>query len=265
MRRRRRDLVVVLGALAAAFTACAVLPVFDPRCGASTAAAMLGPCGAASAGPSRDAAMAALVLLAALVGLIAVLVAVEAFAHHRLSARLRRTALPVAVGDQEIGLVPGAATAVVAGLLRPRIYCSDDVLRRLGEAELSAVLLHEHHHASTHAPAKLVVLAAVARLLGRTGPGSAWIESQRSRIEIAADEHAIANGATRPALARAILVLAQPSPAPTLAGFASAADLRLHALLGEVPAPSASSRRFVPTAVFGAAAVVVACTILSIL
>lgn len=265
MTPRRRDLVVALSALFTALTMCAVLPLVDPRCGAGSAAAMLGSCGAAQAGLSRDVAIIALLLFTALVALVAALVAFEAVAHHRLSNRLRRTATPVAVGDQEIGLVPGASAAAVAGLLRPQIYCSDDVLTRLGDEELAAVLLHERHHASTHAPAKLVVLAALARLIGRTRHGRAWIASQRSQIEIAADEHAIANGATRPALARAILILAEASPTLTLAGFGSAADLRIRALLGEAPAASASPRRFLPTAVLGAAAVVVVCTILSML
>jgi beta-lactamase regulating signal transducer with metallopeptidase domain len=163
-----------------------------------------------------------------------------------------------------IGVVPGVAAAVVAGLRTPRIYCSEDVLVTLEADELAAVILHERHHAQTYAPAKLVALAALARLIGRTRSGAAWIESERSRIEIAADDHAITNGATRPALAGAILKLAQGSPTQTLAGFASAADRRIRALLGEA-STAPRTRRPMPMIILGPVAAVVACALLPML
>lgn len=265
MKPQNRGILVGLGAVLAALTMCAVLPAIDPRCGSVWAgAAMLGTCGVAEGGLFRDTMLFGLLLATVISAVVTVLIAFEAVAHHRLSQLLRRTSLPTVIGDQAIGLVPGVSAAVVAGLRQPRIYCSEDLLRRLGEDELAGVLLHERHHAQTHAPAKLVVLAALARLVGGTSAGAAWIESERSRIEIAADDHAIANGTPRPALARAILKMAQASPTLTLAGFASATDTRIRALLGEAPTAPRSSRRLVPLTILGAVAFVTACAILPI-
>ena len=263
MKPQTPGILVGLGALLAALTMCAVLPAIDPRCGsASAGVAMLGSCGLAQGDFSRDAILFGFLVTAVIGAVMAGLIAFEAFAHHRLAQLLGRTALPAVIGDQAIGLVPGVSAAVVAGLRKPRIYCSEDLLKRLTEDELAGVVLHERHHAQTYAPAKLVILAAIARLVGRTTAGAAWIESARSRIEIAADDHAIANGATRPALARAILKIAQASPTQTLAGFAAASDARIRALLGEVPTAPRPSRHVLPVTILGAVAVLVACAIL---
>lgn len=266
MKPQTRAILLGLGGLLAALTMCAVLPAIDPRCGSGLAgAAMLGSCGVAQGAFSRDTILFGLLLTTVIGGVVTVLIALEAVAHHRLARLLRRTALPAVIGDQAIGLVPSVSAAVVAGLRQPRIYCSEDLLERLTEDELAGVLLHERHHAQTHAPAKLVVLAALARLVGRTSAGAAWIESERSRIEIAADDDAIANGTPRPTLARAIMKMAQASPTLTLAGFASASDTRLRALLGEAPTAPRSHRSLVPMTILGAVAVVVACAILPML
>ena len=262
MKPQTRGILVGLVALRVARTMCAVLPAIDPRCGSGSAgAAMLGSCSLAQGGFSRDAILFGFLLTTVIGSVVTGLIAFEALAHHRLAQLLGRTAVPAMIGDQAIGLVPGVSAAVVAGLRRPRIYCSEDLLKRLTEDELAAVLLHERHHAQTYAPAKLVILAALARLVGRTTAGAAWIESERSRIEIAADDDAIANGTPRPALASAIMKMAQASPTLTLAGFASATDTRIRALLGESPTAPRSTRGLVPLTILGAVGVVVACAI----
>lgn len=121
----------------------------------------------------------------------------------------------------------------MAGIRRPTIYCSADIVAALEDEELQAVLLHEHHHQLVRAPARLVVLSALRPWLGFVRPGAAWLERQRARIEVAADEHAIGSGATRAALARAIVKLQHSSSIAALARFASVSELRVRALLGE--------------------------------
>src|SRR6266511_2859988 len=118
---------------------------------------------------------------------------------------------------------------------------------------------------ASQAPAKLVVLAALSGLVGGMRAGAAWIERERSKIEIAADDHALANGASRAALARAILKLSDAPPPLILAAFASATDLRMRALIGGEHRAAGPSHRLAPTAVLAAALVVVACSSLSLL
>lgn len=266
MIRSARGVVVGFAALVAALAICAALPAIDPRCGTvSDGAAMLGTCGVARSVFPRDLLMTGLLTALAMLGLVAGLVARQAVAHHRLSEGLRRHARPAVIADLPIGLVPGVGAALVAGIRHPRIYCSDDVLTSLEAEELAAVLLHERHHELNHAPAKLVLLAALAPLICRAGAGSAWLERQRARIEIAADEHALENGATRRTLARAILKLSDASPTLTLAAFASASELRMRALLGGGPVVTGSSARFVPFAISAGAVVALVCSAMSLL
>ena len=263
MTRWGHGLVIGLGALLAA---CVILAAIDPRCGEGSAgAALLASCGATSGRLVRDLLMIGSLSVATILAAIGALISQHAIAHHQLARSLSRVARPTVVANLAVGLVPGLGAAVVAGLRSPRIYCSLDLIETLTDEELTAVILHERHHALAHAPARLVVLAALARILGRTRAGSAWIESQRSRIEIAADAHAIACGATRPALARAILKLAGASPALALAGFVSATDLRIRALLDEVSAGSRPARQGIPMTILGALVLALACAIVSVL
>lgn len=162
-----------------------------------------------------------------------VAVAREARRHQRLTASMARLAHPATLEGRSVALVPGLGAAVVAGLRHPRIFLADDLPERLDAEELQAVILHEHHHQLESAPARLVLIGALAPVLSRVEAGRAWMERERARLEIAADAYALESGASRPALARALLKLRSSpglSPAP---GFATAADLRVRALLGE--------------------------------
>lgn len=175
------------------------------------------------------------VLLIGLAAALVLLVAMcrEAWRHQRLAASMARLAYPATIEGHSIGLVPGLGAALVAGLRRPRIYCADDLPLRLDAEELRAVILHERHHQIEGGPARLVLIGALAPVLGRFASGRAWLELERARIEIAADAYALDAGASRPALASALIKLA-PSPTMSVApGFASAVDLRVRALLGE--------------------------------
>lgn len=166
---------------------------------------------------------------------IAVLVAIgrEARRHQRLAARIAGLARPGMLGGRSVGLVPGLGAAGVAGLRRPRIFCADDLPDRLDAEELQAVILHEHHHQLERAPARLVLIGALAPVLCRLEGGRAWMERERARLEIAADAYALESGASRQALASALVKLASSRGLGVAPGFATAADLRVRALLGD--------------------------------
>lgn len=160
-------------------------------------------------------------------------VAREGWRHSRLAVSLGRLARPEVLSGHPVGVIPGLSGAVVAGVRRPRIFCGHDLSSRLAPDELQAVILHERHHQLAGAPFRLVIIAAIGSLLRRLEAGRAWIERERARIEIAADAYALAAGASRNALARALVKLGSGPALGVVPGFATAADLRVRALLGE--------------------------------
>ena len=195
---------------------------------AAIAACMLAP-----ASGMRGVGHPLLVIGLAVALLLVVAISREAWRHQRLAASLGRLAHQAMIDGRPVALVPGLGAAVVAGLRRPRIYCADDLPERLDPEELRAVILHEHHHQLDRGPARLVLIGALAPVLGRFEAGRAWMERERARIEIAADAFALESGASRPALASALLKLASSPGLSAAPGFASAVDLRVRALVGD--------------------------------
>ena len=166
--------------------------------------------------------------------ILALAVSREAWRHQRLAESIARLGRPATIDGKSVTLVPGLDAAFVAGLRQPRIFCAEDLGSRLDPDELRAVILHEHHHQIEHGPARLVLIGTLTPVLGRFGAGRAWLEQERARLEIAADAYALDAGASRHALASALLKLAALPRVSAAPGFASAADLRVRALLGEV-------------------------------
>ena len=138
-----RTALVALVATAGALAICMALPSFDPSCAMAPDARAMGACAAAQAG-SREVALLGLVI-GAIVGVIVVAsVAIQVVLHHRVSRQLRRQARPAVLADHQIGLVPGIGAALVAGIRRPRTYCSDDLVTRLDTDEIRANTLIEY-------------------------------------------------------------------------------------------------------------------------
>lgn len=169
-------------------------------------------------------------LLAGGGGVFAAILGWRLHRHAQLARQLSAHARPVWRDGIEVHELEGLEAAFVAGVRRPRIFCAPDLPRRLAPDELRAVLHHERFHQLDRAPAKLVALHVLAPLLRHVPSGRSWIAGQFAKLEIAADRYALAAGVSRRSLARALLALA-PSPDGMGAGFTTAAELRLRALL----------------------------------
>ncbi|MEP6640132.1 MAG: hypothetical protein ABJC39_12350 [Chloroflexota bacterium] len=246
-------MVIIASASLAVLAACLIGPV--------TAS---GGCNLAHAGVSAAACAASLTgfgpvrIILAVLGsaglLIAVSIAWDAERHRRLARLLDRLAEPAVLGDMPVGVVDGVGPACVAGLRHPRIYCASDLAARLEPVELRAVLLHERHHQIDHAPARFILLDALARPLERLAMGRGWLTRARARIEIAADRYALASGATRADLASALIKLgAHPAPSG-VAAYTASSELRLRALLGDPPERASSWGLWVVSSLVAAAA-----------
>ena len=260
-----RAAIFATGAVAVAVAICSVLLPFGSTCAmAVDPSRAAGACLAAQAG-TREMTVLGIVGVMILGAVLLASIGIQAARHQRIAMGLWRLARPAVVAGHDVGLVPGVGAALVAGIRRPRIYCAEDLAVDLSPDEVRAVLLHERHHELSHAPAKLVVLSALAPFLGRLEVGSSWLERWRASIEIAADEHAIHNGATRTTLARAILKLRDAPSQLSLAGFAAASDLRLRALLGEDVESGMPSGRTIAAAVVITAVVGILCSALPLL
>lgn len=160
--------------------------------------------------------------------------------HLRFVPRLRACTQPAVVAGVHARVGDLGGGVFVAGLVRPRIFCDVALTTALSPGELRAVVLHERGHVRSHDTARALLLAALGPWIRWTRPGAAWIERRVGAREARADRAALARGASRPALASALLKVASVPHAasPVAVGYASAVDLRLLALLGEaVPAP----------------------------
>lgn len=163
--------------------------------------------------------------------LMAIRLAVKAWPHQRLSAGLSSLCEPATVQGVDVKTGPLAGAAFVAGLRRPQIYCDRRLLEELTAEELKAVLLHERSHQERRDPLKRIAVDSAEPLLRHWPAGQGALMNAATRLEIQADRYALWHGASRAALASALLKV---SPALGQGiGFAPAVNMRLRALLGE--------------------------------
>lgn len=192
----------------------------------------------------RPVAAALMVTAIAVSGWYLVVIARHGLRHHRLARRLRHESTPEIEAGIAVRRIDAAVGPFVAGLREPSIFCPVDLADRLEPTELRAVLLHEEHHRRTLAPLRLLPYDALATAIP-VGFIRDWASRARAAVEIEADRDALRAGASRSALAAALLRLAESGPVGA-AGFATAAEIRVRALLGEDPlaARSAGSSAF---------------------
>lgn len=154
----------------------------------------------------------------------------QALRHRRLTRGLVAVTRPAELHGIGVRLGPVQDAAFVAGLTKPRIFCDDRLATTLSDVELHAVTLHEQAHQVARDPLRMTLLAVVAPVARRLPSGPAWLERQAASREISADRAALRHGASRAAIASALLKVGRLHPAGAT-GFALAVDLRLEALL----------------------------------
>jgi beta-lactamase regulating signal transducer with metallopeptidase domain len=169
--------------------------------------------------------------------------------HHRLVRQVGASSEPGVESGIAVRRTNRIHDPFVAGLRQPEIFCPADLADRVAADEIRAVLLHEDHHRRTRAPVRLLLVEALATAFPLPAVRW-WAVRTRASIEIDADRHALAAGADRSAIAAALLGLSAGAP-PGTAGFATAAELRVRALLGDHPlgAPQRGSAAFALAAV----------------
>ena len=177
----------------------------------------------------------------------------------RLENVLAADAVAIVIGGVACRMTTAlGADAVVVGAIRPRIYVGVDLVDRLTDDEIEAVLYHEDHHRVTRAPLRAAAITSWLRLFGRAGKVRAMLLDRLADLETMADADALRRGSTAGSLARALLK--GGGPIGLTAAFSYAADRRVERLLdhvdGDVPA---ASRRlpyeWLPVAMFVVSAV----------
>ncbi len=154
-----------------------------------------------------------------------------AWGHRRFERELRARSEAGYLAGVSVRLVPASDLVAVAGLHRPRIYCDPAAVAHLTAQEQRAVALHEESHRRRRDPMRLIALSVVEPVLGRLPRGRQWLVRQHAAMEIAADRYALQAGVQRAAIASALLKLDSAPAGAATAGFSTAADLRLAALL----------------------------------
>ncbi|GMR05269.1 MAG: hypothetical protein BMS9Abin24_069 [Thermodesulfobacteriota bacterium] len=101
--------------------------------------------------------------------------------------------LPVADGKKSIVLIKddAIATAFTWGLLRPRIYLSTGLIKKLTRAELRAVVLHEAHHRRHRDPLRYFLAAFIKDMFFYLPIGVHLASRLRFLRERAADDSAV--------------------------------------------------------------------------
>ena len=146
------------------------------------------------------------VLGAAVIAVTATAVWGQLRAHRRLVRALPIRG-PLAAHPSVLVVDAAAPLAFCAGWLRPRVYISTGVLRRLSEPELRAVLAHEQHHGALRDPLRLAVGRVLSQALFFLPVVRALHDRYADAAELRADAAALqaVDGAPGP-LASALLV-----------------------------------------------------------
>jgi bla regulator protein blaR1 len=145
----------------------------------------------------------------ALIGISAIAVALRAGVRQRAAYRRFLGGLAVVghLSDPDVLVIDDPhPQAFCAGYLRPRVYISQAALKLLGDAELQAVLAHEHHHRRVRDPLRLASGRILSQALFFLPALRALFGRYSDLAELNADGAAVrARGGGRAALASALL------------------------------------------------------------
>lgn len=141
--------------------------------------------------------------------------------------------LAEAVGIRRLRLIDEDVTAAFcAGILRRSVYISRDLLSRLSQPELQAVLVHEMEHARGFEPLRRAAWRGAAEI-GFFVPLLDWARVRDfERGELRADRRAISAVGTQP-VASALWTLGAELTFTGVAAFSGTMDLRVSQLMGD--------------------------------
>ncbi len=123
--------------------------------------------------------------------------------------RLRSAAISVGVLADVVCFDEPRPQAYCAGLLRPRIFVSTGVARRLKQSELEAVLQHESYHLRHRDPLRIFVVRALSSTLFAVPIVRSCAERFEVAKELDADQLALARSGGKRALAGALLKMSR--------------------------------------------------------
>lgn len=131
--------------------------------------------------------------------------------------------------------------AFTHGLISPQVVVSRELCASLDDAELEAVLRHEHAHVQRRDPLRVFIARTLGMLLAFIPFTRPAVLAYLCRIELAADHAAVTAMADVVPLASALQrVMLQPCPALAAAAVSglSATDVRIDHLLGIDTSPA---------------------------
>ncbi len=165
--------------------------------------------------------------------LIASSVAVRRLPQRPLPTRLQAAIGRSGVADTRCLSVP-EVKAFCTGVVRPRIYVSDGMVRRLRARELDAVLLHEDHHRRWREPLQRAMRTAAAEVLFFLPVVRWWADRHLEAAELAADRAVLRRLGPVP-LAGALWAAGSSGPSLAQVAFDGAPRARAAQILGEPP------------------------------
>jgi Zn-dependent protease with chaperone function len=149
-------------------------------------------------------------------------------------------------------LAGDAPMAFCAGALRPRVFVSEGLIRRLTTEELDAVLLHEREHARTFEPMVRAAYASASDVFFYIPLVRWWSHRRLEDSELRADRVALEHLGPRP-LASALWTLGTSATAiKGVAAFGGVAELRVAQVLGDPLPHRAPGLALLATSGFGA-------------
>jgi beta-lactamase regulating signal transducer with metallopeptidase domain len=138
------------------------------------------------------------------------------------------------IAGQQVLVIEGKATTSAAGLMRPKLIFSRNVLDALSSEQLELAILHERAHSHSRDNLKRLAMLAAPDMVPLNAIESAW----KKFSEWSADDRAVESDRTRAlALAEALVRVARihPQTAPSLATQLTGEDFsaRVERLLGD--------------------------------
>jgi hypothetical protein len=149
-----------------------------------------------------------------------------------------------------------APLAFCAGALRPVVYVSIGLVRRLAKGELSAVLLHELDHARRREPLRRLLAASLAEVAFYLPLLDWWARRRAELAELRADRAAL-EVEPPSALAGALLAVGT-NPAEGMTGFSQVTEARIAQLHAEPWRPVPAGWRLWAWSVMGGAMAILA-------